>query len=188
MFDEIPQSVGQPLPGVEIKIVSTTMSDEETMQLGEVWIKTPTIMIGYYKALDVSNKRFREEWFNTGDIGTLDEKNNLYILGRSDDMLIKAGMNIYPQEVEKRILRIQEIEEVLVYGQILNGIEQIGADIVLKENCEFESTHDIMQKLSDTLPEYMMPSRISIVKNLVRNASGKVVRPSKKMRNVYGKV
>lgn len=185
-FDEVPQSVGWPLPGVDIVIINAEQAVASPGEIGEVWVKTPTIMSGYYK--QTSRAKFRDGWFDTGDIGTVDERRRLYILGRSDDMIIKAGMNIYPQEVEKRLLEISEIKEVVVYGKIVNGVEQIVADIVIDEKYSFESLYDIMQKLSQVLPDYMMPSNISIVDNLPRNASGKVVRPSKELRDLYDKV
>ena len=77
---------------------------------------------------------------------------------------------------------LPDIKEVLVYGKLVNGVEQIAADVVLKEVYKTETSQDIMQKMVRVLPEYMMPTSISIVKDLPRNASGKVVKPRKYVR------
>ena len=182
MFDETPQAVGKPLRGIEIKIVGEQQEEKECMQPGEIWIKTPSIMLGYYQDIERTNERFYGTWFDTGDIGMIDKNNNLHILGRSDDMIIKSGMNIYPQEIEIKMQTLPDIKEVLVYGKLVNGVEQIAADVVLKEVYKTETSQDIMQKMVRVLPEYMMPTSISIVKDLPKNASGKVVRPRKYVR------
>ena len=180
LFDKNPSSVGQPLSGVDIKIVNENGYDVAT--IGEVWVRTKSIMSGYYKEAEKTLEKFHDGWFATGDLGTLDKNNYLYILGRSDDMIIKAGMNIYPQEIEKKIIQIPEIKEVLVYGKIENGIERIIAEVILND-CYKETTGlDIMEKVSQILPDYMMPAKVIIVDQLQKNASGKVLRPSKKAR------
>lgn len=182
-FDKPPQSVGQPLPGVEIKIMSMDADNNKNEQVGEVWVKSPSLMLGYYKAPDITRTRFQGEWFNTGDIGTIDKNGDLYILGRTDEMIIKAGMNIYPQEVERKILEIPEVKDVLVYGQIVNGVERIIAEIILQDKCEIH-LNKLKEKMLYTLPEYMMPAQVFLVKDLPKNASGKKVRPAKQIREI----
>lgn len=183
-FDEIPQSVGKPLPGVEIKVINENERGTEYLAVGQIWVKTPSIMLGYYKEAERTTERFHGEWFNTGDVGAIDEMNNLYILGRSDELIIKAGMNIYPQQVEKEILKLEDVKSVLVYGQFTNEIEHIVAEVVLQEEYRFETSYDVMKKISYILPDYMMPTHVLVVEDFARNASGKVVRPSKKLRSV----
>ena len=81
-------------------------------EIGEVWIKTPTIVLGYHKDSERTQGEFYKGWYKTGDIGKIDEAGYLYTLGRRDDMIIKSGMNIYPQEIERKIVELQEIKEV----------------------------------------------------------------------------
>ena len=182
MFDEIPQAVGKTLSGVNVKVV--TNNQVEHNNIGKVWIKTPSIMKGYYHDLEKMAEKFDEDWFDTGDVGIIDSNNILYILGRSDDMIIKGGMNIYPQEVENKILTLQEIKDVLVYGQFFEGVEHIVAEVVLQEKYDFLKSYDILQKMLLVLPGYMMPNKVLIVEKLPRNASGKVVRLAKKVRSI----
>lgn len=184
MFDDIPQSVGYSLPEVEIKIVDKVNEEVKVGELGEVWVKTPSIMLGYYNNVKKTSSQFCDGWFKTGDIGSIDENGHLYIWGRSDDMIIKAGMNIYPQEIEKRIVKLDEVKEVLVYGKLVRNVEQIIADIVLQEEYSHETSWNIMKKVSEVLPQYMMITNIRIVESLPRNASGKLVRPTAQVRNL----
>lgn len=184
MFDRIPQSVGKPLKGVKIKIVCENEEKVDKTKLGQIWIQTPSLMLGYYKDVEKTKEKIQKGWFATGDVGVMDEENNLYILGRSDDMIIKAGMNIYPQEVEKEILKLEDIKAVLVYGKLTEKGEEIIAEVILQDKYKVETDYDIMRKMSYILPEYMMPVQVLIVEDFIRNASGKIVRPAKKIRDI----
>lgn len=184
MFDSIPQAVGYPLPGVEIKIVDKENRELSCNELGDVWIKTPTIMLGYYKEERKTLSSFHDRWFKTGDVGKFDENGCLYILGRNDNMIIKAGMNIYPQEVERIIAKLDEVKEVLVYGRLIMNIEHIMADVVLQEEYIHETSWNLMHKVAQILPPYMMLRSIHIVENLPKNASGKLIRPVARVKNI----
>ena len=187
LFKICPQSVGTPLKNVEIVILPCDYSTDkefdsvEEGEVGLVWIKTPCLMKGYYRDKAKTIERIHGEWFNTGDMGYVKE-NRLYIIGRSDDMIIRAGMNLYPKEIEVKMLELSEITEVMVYGEIIDGIEQIFADVVLSDSSETVTEYEIKQKLVKNIPGYMLPYKINIVSALPRNASGKVVRPTKKIR------
>ena len=99
-------------------------------------------------------------------------------------MIIKSGMNIYPQEVERKILEISDVKAVVVYGKIIDGVEQIAADIVLYDGIrDANIQHDIRMRIAKVLPGYMIPTYITFVEELQRNGSGKVLRPAKKMRS-----
>ena len=134
----------------------------------------------------MTKERMIGEWFNTGDLGCIRD-GLLYIIGRSDDMIIKAGMNIYPREIEIKMLELPEIAEAMVYGDFVGGVEQIFSDIVVKGDASSITEQSIKTKLIDIIPGYMLPYKINIVEQLPRNASGKVVRPSKKIRNTEAK-
>lgn len=184
LFDSIPQSVGIPLHGIKIKIVDEQGNRKNIGKIGKVLIQTPSIMLGYYNNLEQTEKKFHGAWFDTGDLGFIDRNGYLYIVGRSDNMIIRFGMNIYPLEIEQDILKLPEVKNVMVYG-VLNGeIEQINAKIVLEEKYDGLETYELMEKLSDVLPTYKLPSKIYIVQKLIYNASGKLIRPSVR-RNTY---
>lgn len=106
-------------------------------------------------------------------MGYKDSNNNLYILGRADDMIIKAGLNIYPREIESILLRCSYVENCVAYGVKRNGTEQIHVDIVLKQ---VVTESELWKILSELLPSHLLPDKITIVETLARNASGKLIR------------
>lgn len=178
-FDEIPSSVGIPLKNVKISIVYqqepfNAVADKE---IGRIWVKTPCLMKGYYKNELLTKERMHGDWYDTGDVGYIND-GYLYVVGRSDDMIIKGGLNIYPREIESRILNIDGVKAALVYSIIIDNVEQICADVILS----VKDCMDILQlkkNIADKVEGYMMPYVVNIVEDFKRNASGKVVRPKK---------
>lgn len=182
-FDKHPESVGIPIDGVKIKIIDAqTCIDLPTNSRGIVMVSSPSLMKGYYNNQSLTQKTIVNGWLNTHDIGYKDENGYLYILGRADDMIIKAGMNIYPREIENEINKIPEISECLAYGK--KGLlgEDIIIDIVLTNESRLIAKKDLMVKFKQVLPLYLMPSNINIVDTIPRNASGKLIR-SKRFYN-----
>ncbi|MCM1187141.1 MAG: acyl--CoA ligase [Lachnoclostridium sp.] len=175
-FDEFPESVGIGLVDTIIRIVDDDGNDVENGKSGHIVVKSKSIMLGYYKEPQETNDKIRDGYLWTGDMGYKDSNNNLYILGRADDMIIKAGLNIYPREIESILLRCTYIENCIAYGVKRNGTEQIQVEIVLKQAVR-ES--DLWEILSEILPEHLIPDKIVIVDALKRNASGKLVRGAK---------
>lgn len=178
-FDTIPSSVGIPLKNVEISIVSeqepfNVMANKE---IGRIWIKTPYLMKGYYKNELKTKVRKYGDWFDTGDVGYIDNE-YLYVVGRSDDMIIKGGLNIYPRDIENCILGIDDVKEVLVYGVIIDNVEQICADVILSDR-DNQDILALRKKIANKVEGYMMPHIVNIVEDFKRNASGKIVRPKK---------
>jgi len=163
-FDEYPESVGIPLNDTFLKTDDT----------GRIFLKSPSIMKGYYHNEASTNRVLIDGWLDTGDIGYIDSNGFLYIVSRADDMIIKAGMNIYPKEIENQIANITQIQECIVYGVKTDAGQAIAADFVL--NTEI-TKKELMNLLATVLPMYQMPTEINIVDSLKRNASGKIVRP-----------
>lgn len=176
-FDSCQGSVGIPINGVKIKIVDIkTGSDLPSNSHGVVMVLSPSLMKGYYRNDYLTTKVIKDKWLNTHDIGYKDDNGYLYILSRMDDMIIKAGMNIYPKEIENIIGSLPEILDCVVYGE--HGIlgEIIIIDIVMCDKYEKCDVKTIMSKFKEVLPPYLMPSRVNIVKSIPKNASGKIMR------------
>jgi long-chain acyl-CoA synthetase len=109
-----PASVGPPIPGIEMKIVQP-----DQQGIGEIAVKGPIVMKGYFQDEEETNKVLKEGWFYTGDIGWVDSDNYYYITGRKKSVIVSAaGKNIYPEEVEEELLESDFIEEALVTGRI----------------------------------------------------------------------
>ena len=102
----------------------------------------------------------------------INEKGLLKIKGRSDDLIIKSGMNIYPAEIEAALKQTEKVKEVLVYGFENQSGVQIGMQIV----GDFASTAEVKQLCMDVLPPFQIPTFIKIVTELPKNASGKIIR------------
>lgn len=112
-------------------------------------------------------------WLYTGDIAVLNKTGFIKIIGRDDELIIKAGMNIYPQEIERVLSSDKRVKEVLVYGfKSDSGVVQIG----LKLAGDFLSVSEVKQLCIDRLPVFQIPSRIELVNDLPKNGSGKIIR------------
>ncbi len=143
---------------------------------GIVEVSSPSLMKGYYNDQNLTRKTIIDGWLNTNDVGYKDKNGYLYILGRVDDMIIKAGMNIYPREIENSVNKLPEISECLAYGRKGTSGEDIIIDIVLLKESKNTNKKKLMARLGQILPSYLMPSDINIVDTLPRNASGKLIR------------
>ena len=125
-------SVGKPLPGTEIKIASQNSEDKT----GEILIKGPQVMKGYYKNPQATDKAFSENWFHTGDIGYTDKDGYLYITGRLKNIIVTdGGKKIHPEEVEEVLSKSPYIQEICVLGRkitsgIKTGTEEVFAIVV----------------------------------------------------------
>src|SRR5258707_1853143 len=110
-------SVGQPLKGVEVKIVDPQASDDGSPASGEIIMRGPIVMKGYWNRPDATAEVLKEGWLYTGDLGYLDERGNLFITGRKKDVIILAnGKNVYPEEIEAHYLQSPFIKEICVMG------------------------------------------------------------------------
>lgn len=166
-------SVGVPLRGVKIAIIDDEGKKVKDEIVGNVIVRSPSIMKGYYKMPEVTEKKIKNGWLYTGDVGYI-KNGELYLLSRTDDMIIKGGMNIYPQEIESIINEFEEVELSFAYriqGEISQGI---GLDVVLR--IKEISKKDFISMVSKKLPQYLMPDSINFVDKIKVNASGKVVR------------
>jgi long-chain acyl-CoA synthetase len=110
-------SVGRPLKGVEVKIVEPQASDNGTPASGEIIIRGPIVMKGYWRRPDATTEVLKDGWLYTGDLGYIDEPGNLFITGRKKDVIILAnGKNVYPEEIEAHYLQSPFIKELCVMG------------------------------------------------------------------------
>jgi len=110
-------SVGLPLRSVNIKIVDEDGKQLQAQEKGEIIVKGPNIMQGYWGDIEQTENVIKKSWLHTKDIGYFDEDGFLYVVGRKDHMIIRAGMNIYPQEIENTLLQDEAIKEIMAWGE-----------------------------------------------------------------------
>jgi long-chain acyl-CoA synthetase len=139
-------SVGPPIPGIEVKII-----DPNEEGIGEIAIKGPIVMQGYYKDEEETRKVLREGWFYTGDLGRIDEEDYLFITGRKKSLIVsKAGKNIYPEEVEGELLISEFIEEVLVTGRLNVDTKREEVHAIIYPNWESLDMHSKTEGVDQT--------------------------------------
>jgi acyl-CoA synthetase (AMP-forming)/AMP-acid ligase II len=177
LFDDYPEFVGTPLASVSVKLVDENGIEVADGREGIIQVRGPNVMKGYYGDPCLTSRTIVDGWLNTGDIGVRKGANLLRILGRADDMIIKAGMNIYPAEIENALKCHKAILDVLAYGIPSFAGQEIAINAVLTEEYSHFSIRELFEVCGEVLPPYMLPSKINIVASLEKNASGKVVRP-----------
>lgn len=171
-FREYPDCVGVPLKSVEIKVVRAYGDRARENEDGILYVKGENVMLGYYNNPEKTNAILSDGWLCTGDTASINEKGFLKIKGRSDDMIIKAGMNIYPQEIESALKTDPRVREVLAYGYLSIAGTQIGLNMA----GDFCSEEEVMSLCREVLPQYQLPQRINLFPELEKNGSGKIKR------------
>ncbi len=171
-----PGSVGSATPGSEIRIISEEGQPLPAGQIGEICIKGPYVMKGYYKNEEETARVIKDGWLHTGDVGYIDEDGEVFIVDRIKDMIIRGGFNIYPNEVEKVLCTHPGILDAGVLG-VPDGAygEQVCAFIVPTAGAEI-SKADILSFCRENLAKYKVPRYIEFCEVIPRNPLGKALR------------
>ena len=179
-------SIGKPLPDVEVKIVDEEGKTLPPFEIGEILAKGPRIMTGYWKDEEKTSKVMSKDgWLRTADKGWMDEDGYIYLAGRGDDMIIRGGENISPEEVEDVILSHPDVEDVAVIGIPDPEWGQEPRAIVVLKGKRHLSGDDIMEHCRSRLAGFKRPRSVVFIDSLPRNAMGKVLK--KELRETYGK-
>lgn len=173
MFDKYADFVGLPLHSVSLKIVSPDGRSAETNEVGTLWVKGDNVMQGYYNNPQKTSEVLKDGWLCTGDLALFNKEGLLKIKGRADDLIIKAGMNIYPQEIENALRFDKRVKEVCVSSY---DDEKLGVQIVLNISGDFSSVAEIKELCQLYLPTYQIPTRINLMDEIPKNGSGKIIR------------
>ncbi|MGD2269260.1 MAG: long-chain-fatty-acid--CoA ligase [Desulfobacterales bacterium] len=169
-------STGIPIPGVEIKIFDPDDNELPAGEQGEIVVKGPNVMVGYYKRPEETQAALRGGWLHTGDAGYLDEKGYLYVTDRLKDMVIKGGYNLYPSEIEGYLQEHPAIAEVSVIGIPDEKYgETIMAFVVLLPGREL-SEEELIDYAKAKITPFKAPSRVKFVEALPKSLVGKVLK------------
>jgi len=169
-------SIGLPIPYVECKIFDEEDRELPAEEVGELVVRGNNVMQGYYHQDEESRKALRNGWLHTGDLAKKDEEGYLYIVDRKKDMVVVAGLNVYPREVEEVIYQHPKVKEAAVIGvtDTLRG-EYVKAVLVLKEG-ETSSQKEILSFLKEKLASYKLPRSVEFAEELPKNSAGKILK------------
>jgi malonyl-CoA/methylmalonyl-CoA synthetase len=180
-----PGTVGLPLPDVELKI--THPDSGETLgqgEVGKIEVRGPNVFSGYWKMPEKTAQELRPDgWFLTGDVGVIDNDGYLSIVGRSKDLIISGGFNVYPKEIEAIIDDNPMVIESAVIGVPHADFGEAVVAVVVKQLMCEATEASIKTPMSDQLAKYKQPKRVFFVDELPRNAMGKVQKA--KLREDY---
>ena len=173
-------AIGVPIPSHEAKIMDLSDPEKELPpgEVGELAIKGPGIISGYWNKPDETAHAIRQGWLFTGDVGTMDDRGWVYLLDRKKDMIIASGFKVWPREVEDAIYLHPSVREVAVVGipDPYRG-ETVKAFVALKE--EFEGkvkAEDIIAHCKERMAAYKYPRQVEFVKEVPKTATGKFLR------------
>jgi acyl-CoA synthetase (AMP-forming)/AMP-acid ligase II/ABC-type proline/glycine betaine transport system permease subunit len=167
-------SAGKIAPRVEMKIVGRDGGELEVGKIGEIVARGPQIMKGYFKDPKTTAKKIKEGWYYSGDLGRLDEDGYLYVLGRTDDMVVTGGLNVYPSEVETVLVNHPKVQEAAVVGIPDSRRGQIlRANVVLKHG-ETATSREILSFCKERLASFKMPRQLEFKDSLPKSRTGKI--------------
>jgi len=171
-----PGSVGQPVWGVEVKVLDDKGKEVKAKDTGEIVVRGHAVMKGYFNNPKVTKDTIKNGWFHTGDIGYFDDDGYLYIVDRLKDMIIRGGYNVYPRELEEVLIQHTDISMVAVIGVPHDEWgEEIKACVVLKEDASC-TEEDIKNFAKSKIAAYKYPRIIQFYESLPLNATGKILK------------
>ena len=173
--DRVAGSVGLPLPGVELRIAGADGKPVPQGEIGMIEVRGPNVFKGYWNMPEKTAAEFRADgYFITGDLGTVDKRGYVRIVGRGKDLIITGGFNVYPKEIESLLDELPGVEEAAVVGLPHEDFgEGVTAFLVCKEGAQL-SEGAILQALQDKLARFKTPKRVLFLDALPRNTMGKV--------------
>jgi fatty-acyl-CoA synthase len=168
-------SCGYERTGMQVSIQDDQGRELKAFETGEICVIGPAVFAGYYNNPEANAKAFRDGWFRTGDLGHMDEEGFVYITGRASDMYISGGSNIYPREIEEKILTHPAVGEVAVLGVPDPVWGEVGVAVcVAREGAKPLSEAEMAAFLGPKVPRYKMPKRFFFWEALPKSGYGKV--------------
>jgi malonyl-CoA/methylmalonyl-CoA synthetase len=176
--ERVAGSVGFPLPGVELRITDPDAGEVKEMPTGEVGmieVRGPNVFKGYWQMPEKTAEEIRiDGFFITGDLGMIDERGYVHIVGRNKDLIISGGFNVYPKEIEILIDKLDGVFESAVIGLPHNDFGEAVVAVVVGNKTATIDESTIKNALSNQLASYKHPKKVVFIDALPRNAMGKV--------------
>ncbi|MGB8397654.1 malonate--CoA ligase [Bradyrhizobium sp.] len=186
--ERVPGAVGHALPGVFVRVTDPETGKELAREtIGMIEVKGPNVFKGYWRMPEKTRSEFRDDgFFITGDLGKIDDKGYVHILGRGKDLVISGGFNVYPKEIESEIDAMPGVIESAVIGVPHADFgEGVTAVVVCNKGAGVDEA-SVLKALDGRLAKFKMPKRVIVVDELPRNAMGKVQKNI--LRDTYSKI
>jgi long-chain acyl-CoA synthetase len=173
---DVPDAVGRPVPGVEVRIADDDGRACPAGEVGELWIRSPAALDGYLGAPEATRAVMDDGWFKTGDLAAVSPDGFVRIVGRKKDLILRGGYSITPAEVEAALLGHPAVAEAAVVGRPHPELgEEVVAFVVLRPGAAAEPA-DLVGHCRGRLAAYKYPRRIVMLREFPRSATGKVLR------------
>ncbi|RYX90034.1 MAG: malonyl-CoA synthase [Bradyrhizobiaceae bacterium] len=174
--ERVPGAVGFPLPGVSVRVTDPDTGKElEKDTIGMIEVKGPNVFKGYWRMPEKTKSEFRDDgFFITGDLGKIDTKGYVHILGRGKDLVISGGFNVYPKEIESEIDAMPGVIESAVIGVPHADFGEGVTAVVVSDKKTALDEAAVMKALDGQIAKFKMPKRVIFVDDLPRNTMGKV--------------
>lgn len=178
----IPESVGQPVPIVEMKVVDPVTDQElPAGEVGELLVKGPTVVKGYWNKPEATRQAFVDGWVHTGDLGTMDSDGYVYVVDRIKDMIVSGGENIYCIEVENAIMQHPAVLEVGVVGVPDPVMQEAVKAVVFLKPGAAATEQEILDHCKKLIASYKKPKQVVFSKAMLpRNPGGKILKSALK--------
>ena len=179
--------MGRPRPGFEVRIAGEQDRAAATGETGEILLRGPSVMAGYLDDPAATAEALSADgWLRTGDLGTVDDRGYLRIVGRAKDMFIVGGFNAYPAEIENHLLRHPEVRQAAVIGIPDERLGEVGMAFVVTRSGDPAVGAEILAWCRDEIANYKVPRAIEVVGELPVNAAGKVEKNALRARAGQG--
>ncbi len=171
-----PGSIGVPVGGTEFKLVDSSDKEVPVGEPGEVVVKGPFVMKGYWNRDEATEEVMRGGWFHTGDIATVDDEGYFFIVDRKKDLIIRGGYNVYPREIEEVLYGHPAVREAAVVGVPHESLgEEVGAAVAIKDG-ESATPDELRNYMKEKVAAYKYPREIWLVDELPKGPTGKILK------------
>jgi long-chain acyl-CoA synthetase len=171
-----PGSIGTPIRDVEMKVVDEQDRDVPVGEVGEIVIKGPNVMKGYWQRPEATAEAMRGGWFHSGDLAKVDEDGYFFIVDRKKDLIIRGGYNVYPREVEEVLYEHPAVAEAAVVAIPDPSLgEEVGAAVALKAGAE-ATPEELQAFVKERVAAYKYPRHVWLVPELPKGATGKILK------------
>ena len=177
------KSCGIAFPGVEIIIGDAHDNPVPTREVGEILVKSPSMMKGYWNRPEATEEVLRNGWYHSGDAGYMDEEGYIYVYDRVKDMIVSGGENIYPAEIESALSRHEAVADIAVIGIPSEKWGEEVKAIIVKTPGMNLTEEDLITFARSQIAGFKCPKSVDFVDALPRNPSGKLLK--KELREPY---